>query len=601
MKILLKISFSYIFIILLLFNIQGKTLLLDDFNSGLAENKFGGENIPFASVFPDPIASITPLFYSNPAVIFGRTGYSIRLDYDVSVSESYCGYALKLNKKDLSEYNYLSFWVRGKNGEEYFKIEIKSDYFNKNQQSAKFYITDYLDEGVTTKWQKIVIPLDAFISLGQWTNMNEFNIVFENSQSEVNGSLTKGTIYIDDILFGSWEPGFVRMDHYGDKIGIIGLGGNMGNGPTNNMSAPEWTIHSFTNIGYFSYEDILFEQSVLLRYQVTNFAFCYNIIGGGTNGSIKVESDFSDYSYVSFYAKALSSAENPKEMNFELKHEITGSISTLDPWTAYKRISISTNWTKYILNLSAFSGDTVHKTNINIYSFVFEHERIKLEGGATNGAVLIDNLQFEISSYSPDIVKPVIPFYLRSDKHTITNGYIFSTTNQLTVKADSNIDDLTIEGVFFGYSLDGIIWNMIGTDYDTIDNKYSITWDASKLENNSKVYLRVYVMDASGNISDYLTYNGVFQIQQISDSLKPDQKILTPNNDGINDRLVFYNILEEFEIIIFNIKGNIIKKLSEQNYWDGTDKDNELVESGLYLYVVKYKGKKISGSILVVK
>ena len=254
------------------------------------------------------------------------------------------------------------------------------------------------------------------------------------------------------------------------------------------------------------------------------------------------------------------------------------------------------------MDLFAFSGDPVHKTNINIYSFVFEYDEIKPAGGSTNnGAVLIDNLQFEIIGYSPDIVKPVIPFYLRSDKHTITNGYIFSTTNQLTVKADSNIDDTTIEGVFFEYSLGGIIWNMIGTDYDTINNKYSITWDASKLEDNSKVYLRVYAMDASGNISDYLIYNGVFQIQQISDSLKPDQKILTPNNDGINDRLVFYSILEEFEIIIFNIKGNIIKKLSEQNYWDGTDKDNELVESGLYLYVVKYKGKKISGSILVVK
>ncbi|MBN1899218.1 MAG: hypothetical protein JW827_10595, partial [Spirochaetes bacterium] len=280
-----KINFIFILIILFISRLDTKTLLMDNFNTGEKKNKFGGGTGGFAGGG----ALCKDRFIYDPTILFGKRGYSLKLKYDVTAVNSYCGYYSKLNFIDLSDYNYLSFWVRGDVGGEFFKIEIKNSSGDANRKVAKSYINDYLDGGVTTQWQKVVIPLDTFGALDGWTNMNEFVIVFENYQSSVNNSPLYGNIYIDNIVFGSWSPGYVRFDHFGDNVGINGFGGNMGDYDGGNGSAS----HYMTNINLFTGG---FPLTMVSRYNIVT-AFVGNsfIFGGGTTGWIEIPHNLSAY------------------------------------------------------------------------------------------------------------------------------------------------------------------------------------------------------------------------------------------------------------------------------------------------------------------
>ncbi|MCK4655357.1 MAG: T9SS type A sorting domain-containing protein, partial [Candidatus Cloacimonetes bacterium] len=63
---------------------------------------------------------------------------------------------------------------------------------------------------------------------------------------------------------------------------------------------------------------------------------------------------------------------------------------------------------------------------------------------------------------------------------------------------------------------------------------------------------------------------------------------------------------EHAEIIIYNIKGQLVKTLECNNnviaeateslyyiIWDGTDENNQTISSGVYLYQLKVDGKQI--------
>ncbi len=278
-----RIILSLIIVFLSKPGFANEVLLLDDFNDGDFINKFGTISGTFGSIPPDNPATgtcIAKIYSDNPENIRGRTGYSLELTYDVSNTDSFSGYFSKLANKDLIAFKYLSFWVKAKEGGEFFKIELKNNSPDNNRNKAAVYITDYLDGGVTTNWQKVVIPLDAFANIGTWTGMSEFVIVFENYQSRTNNSTLTSTIYIDDILFGSSFIGCVRIDHYGDKIGIDALGGNMGNmapvTPTKTYSFATSTYHFAPN-------------SLLSEYDVTTLAWSgvFKIFGGGIDSIIK--------------------------------------------------------------------------------------------------------------------------------------------------------------------------------------------------------------------------------------------------------------------------------------------------------------------------
>ncbi|MDD5437406.1 MAG: carbohydrate binding domain-containing protein, partial [Candidatus Omnitrophica bacterium] len=186
-------------------------ILLSDFNNGTIVNSLGGisggkETLPgllYATATPDE------------GCVRGASGYSLQLDYDVEKLGEYAFYWMKLGKQipgrdnatfslDLTNYNYLSFWVKGAQEGGDIKIEIHQDIDNNGifefgkDITSYVYAAAYLRRGMlTTEWQKVVIPLKAFTKITDWQKTLELVLVFENRAGN-----TKGTVHIDDILFG---------------------------------------------------------------------------------------------------------------------------------------------------------------------------------------------------------------------------------------------------------------------------------------------------------------------------------------------------------------------------------------------------------------
>lgn len=116
----------------------------------------------------------------------------------------WCGYySLLKNEKeglflDASDYNYITFWVRGEKGDENFVIGLADKHWEKVGDSLKSEeIVSYIEGGKipVDSWVKVRIPLSIFFL--DRTKLQALTINFEGDCfSEGKGA---GTIYVDDI------------------------------------------------------------------------------------------------------------------------------------------------------------------------------------------------------------------------------------------------------------------------------------------------------------------------------------------------------------------------------------------------------------------
>jgi gliding motility-associated-like protein len=84
--------------------------------------------------------------------------------------------------------------------------------------------------------------------------------------------------------------------------------------------------------------------------------------------------------------------------------------------------------------------------------------------------------------------------------------------------------------------------------------------------------------------------------------LRPRQRILTPNGDGINDTALFSAVTTTDDVKIFDMRGRKMRTMHGPNpAWDGRDDEGRIVESGLYLYQYTSQGELVSGVILIAK
>ncbi len=85
-----------------------------------------------------------------------------------------------------------------------------------------------------------------------------------------------------------------------------------------------------------------------------------------------------------------------------------------------------------------------------------------------------------------------------------------------------------------------------------------------------------------------------------SAELRPNERIITPNGDGINDKAIFGTGIDEVKI--FDVRGRRVKSIAgPAPQWDGTDDKGSIVESGVYIYQFTASGDRISGVIMVAK
>jgi len=383
----------------------GPKALLDDFGSGTKVNAWNCNTDTFKS---DTTSSCTASYNDDPAIAYGGTGHSLQLNYNVNTPNSYAGYYSLLGGGSLTAptaYTAVSFYVRGAVGGEFFKVQLKnrstssywdagkSTYYFRN--TASVYITDYLDGGVTTSWQKVTIPFYNFGNLDGFSSMAEFDIVFENSQSVTNGSQRQGIIYIDNITFETTSIVTARIDHFGDKLGVCSLGGNMGNGVGGGASA-SLNKYEFTNV---SNEYSPYPNGMRLTYNITpggSYSYVFILFGGGNTdnsvahpeagGWIAIPQNFNAFNYLTLRIRAASDSENPKSIKLEI---VDGGGTKYSVLTG-----ITTSWQYWQAPLSVFSG--LDKTTIKQITFVFDPTWIPA-GGSKSGVIYIDYVQFDVN------------------------------------------------------------------------------------------------------------------------------------------------------------------------------------------------------------
>ena len=108
-------------------------------------------------------------------------------------SESNTGWMIgPLGGYDVSSYKYLSFWVKGKNGDEAIGIKFKDTHgfeFSSN-------ITDFLEERkISTRWQKANVPL--YIFQVDATSLHIITIYSDGGMHAIDPQ----TVYITDFEF----------------------------------------------------------------------------------------------------------------------------------------------------------------------------------------------------------------------------------------------------------------------------------------------------------------------------------------------------------------------------------------------------------------
>lgn len=167
------------------------TLIIADFDSGDKPNNIKGDFGTWNRDEADPTQGCKMNF--NNETMHNAKGFCLQFDYDVgSPNPAYNGFWMNLESKNISQYDKLTFWVKG-DGKAGFSPKIKLELKNSSGEVGKYTLA-----GISKDWQQVSVPLKQFSGLNDLTSMREFVIVFDDITCAGN---KKGTIYIDDIAF----------------------------------------------------------------------------------------------------------------------------------------------------------------------------------------------------------------------------------------------------------------------------------------------------------------------------------------------------------------------------------------------------------------
>lgn len=87
------------------------------------------------------------------------------------------------------------------------------------------------------------------------------------------------------------------------------------------------------------------------------------------------------------------------------------------------------------------------------------------------------------------------------------------------------------------------------------------------------------------------------------ETVRPKEKVFTPNGDGVWDSAVF-NIDPmdgDIEIEIYNTRGDRVRRIVNLAEWNGRDDDGNMVENGTYIYRLTGQGLTVTGMLAVAR
>lgn len=305
------------------------------------------------------------IYSENPDNVWGGAGCSMQIQWSLSGEGAWGATVFSLDGFDARLYHTLSFWVKGSEGGEIFKVGLKDAYTIAGNE-PKVLINDYLPLGVTKDWQKVSIPLAAFTTISSPDNLESFVIAFEKVLGDVSG-----IIYIDEVQFEK-EMGALFIDYFNDGVN--------GNALVGSTQKSIWTIDEDNpgariNIGY---DDIDPYGGTGLSYYIDyalerpEVSCCiWKTELKGVNAAYK--------DTLSFYIKGKNGGERT---NVYLSDGHNRAFARIENY-----VTVSTEWQRVAIPLFAFSSQGVDLSNLQSLELVFEWEKM-------SGTIYLDNIEF---------------------------------------------------------------------------------------------------------------------------------------------------------------------------------------------------------------
>jgi len=168
-----------------------------------ATNRLGGKTGHYAK---EPSRALA---LRTEGEFYGDSGKALLLKYDKKGeggpygNGGWCGYYNQVRKGqtffDASAYQSITFYVKGAEGGENFKVGVADKEWYEIDDSVKSAdIGNYLPEGkITTEWQKASIPLREFAL--RKSELATIVIAFETACFPKGAG--RGTLYIDELAF----------------------------------------------------------------------------------------------------------------------------------------------------------------------------------------------------------------------------------------------------------------------------------------------------------------------------------------------------------------------------------------------------------------
>ncbi len=163
-------------------------------------------------------------------------------------------------------------------------------------------------------------------------------------------------------------------------------------------------------------------------------------------------------------------------------------------------------------------------------------------------------------------------------------------TAQLTLSYPADLTGNVLDTTFSGtslapYWLNGSRWELLSLpQLDATLHTVSATLTGTQLSSQETTF-------------------ALFPIGALGPSdLRPPQRIITPNGDGINDNATFSGLASSDQVHIFDVRGRRVRTIPGPTaVWDGRDDDGTIVESGVYIYQYSTQGSRVSGVVAVAK
>ena len=455
MHFMLKTNFIVLILYLFCTKITSapqQTLLLDNF-----------EKYPFNLIGGITDAS-SESGSSNRALIqlikgkeaFGGSGNTLEFSYNVIARSMFVFYFSLLDSLDLSNYEYLSFWIKGSRGREFFQVKL-SNY----SESSAISVWEY-SEILTKEWQKVVIPLDAFWNLQSRSAMKELVFEMVHEQCSQNYAQKRGTIYIDDILFGSHNPGSLTIDRFNDNLTTNATGGNIGIFCKDQRDSSRYS---------FNFVNSPNESGNKLQINYDNRSYnseeggVFFMLGGGENRGTFTRNIIESYDMLYFETNSQADNDtNPGSFYVQMKADTNDIrevfISDID--STFKAVKID------------FSDFKLQSQTDSIGEITFLFRRNKQD--RQSGIVFLDNIELRSSDFDT-LNDKLAPIPTQVTMNGIMDSTAFVLQDSLTISAffDQGIERL--ESVRLeGRNPSTGTWRTLNRQYAKGKNEFSWTF-----------------------------------------------------------------------------------------------------------------------------